>query len=325
MPTVLLLSGSASLPNLEEFFAIGGTIGVDDGDAADDANARSVVISEILWGLDYGETDIAKQNKHQFIELYNTTAAAIDFGGTWKLIFTEGRPVPKSDIDQVSNRSGAGWAVNIGQSGRVTNTTADKGGTSAPINIVSMYRKINYAKVEKVKADGKADPNRDEQLKGIPGGNAPGSWAASIRASANGIFSSKEREHFAATAILIASPVAGTPFRINEIGNDTGSDNDWVELHNVTDSEQSLKNYQLTLVTAKGTDTELFDFKDQDWKVPAKGFVVISTRHPRDTDLAAGKDISIAGRSGRERRCDTPLRCQACESPTGWEVYADPA
>ena len=116
----------------------------------------------------------------------------------------------------------------------------------------------------------------------------------SIRASANGIFSSKGRKHFATTAILTASDVAGKPFIINEIGNDTGSDNDWVELHNVTDSEQSLKNYQLTQVTAKGTDTELFDFKDQDWKVPAKGFVVISTRHPRDTDLAAGKDLSIA-------------------------------
>ena len=284
---------SASLPDLEEFFTIGGTIGLDDGDAADDKNARSVVISEILWGLDYGETDIANQNKHQFIELYNTTSAAIDLAN-WKLIFTEGRPVPASDIDRVSNRSGAGWDVNIGQSGRVTNTTADGGGTSAPINIVSMYRKINYAKVEKVKADGTADPNRGEQLKGIPGGNGPGGWAASLRASANGIFSSIGRKHFATTAILTASPVAGTPFRINEIGNDTGSDNDWVELHNVTDTVQSLKNYQLTQVTAKGTDTELFDFHDKDWKVGAKGFVVISTRHPRDTDLAAGKDISIA-------------------------------
>ena len=292
-PNGFAIIRSASLPDLEEFFTIGGTIGLDDGDAADDKNARSVVISEILWGLDYGETDIANQNKHQFIELYNTTSAAIDLAN-WKLIFTEGRPVPASDIDRVSNRSGAGWDVNIGQSGRVTNTTADGGGTSAPINIVSMYRKINYAKVEKVKADGTADPNRGEQLKGIPGGNGPGGWAASLRASANGIFSSIGRKHFATTAILTASAVAGTPFRINEIGNDTGSDNDWVELHNVTDTVQSLKNYQLTQVTAKGTDTELFDFHDKDWKVGAKGFVVISTRHPRDTDLAAGKDISIA-------------------------------
>ena len=75
--------------------------------------------------LTYGEIDIAKQNKHQFIELYNTTNAAIDLTG-WKLIFTEGRPVPDSDIDQVSNREGVtGWDVNIGSSGRVTNTTAD--------------------------------------------------------------------------------------------------------------------------------------------------------------------------------------------------------
>ena len=148
----------------------------------------------------------------------------------------EGRPVPKSDIDQVSNRSGAGWDVNIGQSGRVTNTTADGGGTSAPLNIVSMYRKINYTKVEKVKADGTADPSREEQLKGIPGANGPGNWAASIRASSNGIFSSKGRKHFATTAILTASAVAGTPFIINEVGNGSGDTNDWVEIRNVTSS-----------------------------------------------------------------------------------------
>ena len=258
---------------------------------------RALLLSVKSFGVLTSVKLLANQTKRQFIELYNTTAADIDLAG-WKLIFTEGRPVPAKDIDQVSNRAGAGWNVDdtnkTGRSGRVTNTTADGGGTSAPINIVSMYRKINYTKVEKVKVDGTADPSREEQLKGIPGANGPGGWDPSIRASANGIFSSKGRKHFATTAILAASTVAGTPFIINEIGNDTGSDNDWVELQNVTDSVQSLKNYQLTQVTAKGTDAELFDFNGQDWKVAAKGFVVISTRHPRDTDLAAGKDISIA-------------------------------
>ena len=303
--------GAAVLRDLEEFFDIGGTIGLNDADSADgnDKNSREVVISEILWGLDFGATAINHQKQWQFIELYNTTNAEITLDN-WTLKFTEGRPVPKSDVDQVSNRDGAGWIVReIGQSGRVTNTRAtDPEATVTAINIVSMYRNINYDKVEKVKADGSADPNRDEQLKGIPGGNGKGSWKASTRRDPNTpngagitganaarwIYSTRGAKHYTTTAILTASAVSGSPFRINEIGNDTGSENDWVELHNVSDAEAPLKNWALSKVTAKGTDTKILDFKDQDWKVPAKGFVVISTRHPKDTDLAAGKDISVA-------------------------------
>ena len=119
-------------------------------------------------GSDFGATAIADQKQWQFIELYNTTNATIDLAG-WMLKFTEGRPVPKSDVDQVSNRAGTGFVVDIGQSGRVTNTRAtDATATITAINIVSMYRNINYDKVEKVKADGTADPSREEQLKGIP-------------------------------------------------------------------------------------------------------------------------------------------------------------
>ena len=152
---------SSDLPDLELFFDIGGTIGLDDGDAADDENSRAVVMSEILWGLDFGEKVLADQTKHQFIELYNTTAADIDLAG-WKLVFTRGNVVPASDIDQVSNRGTSGWEVDTGdtgKSGRVAETLADDvESTITPINIISMYRNINYDKVEKVKADGTADP-----------------------------------------------------------------------------------------------------------------------------------------------------------------------
>ena len=291
--------GYDALPDLEEFFDLGGTIGLSNADATDDKNSRTVVISEILWGLDLGAS-VDYQTKWQFIELYNTTGTAMDLNG-WTLTFTEGRPVPASDIDQVSNRSGTGWNLDKGnthgQSGRVTGTLAtDLTSAITPTNIISMYRNIDYDKVEKIHDANNATENRKKQLDGFPSGNASGSWKASQRRSQYNrwIYDSKRRKHFKSTAILTASNVAGTPFRINEIGNDTGADSDWVELHNVTDAEASLKNYALSIVTAKGTDTRVFHFHDQDWKVGAKGYVVISTRHPRDTDLAAGKDISIA-------------------------------
>ena len=287
----------SDLPDLELFFDIGGTIGLDDGDAAADENSRAVVISEILWGLDFGEEDLADQQKYQFIELYNTTAAEIDLAG-WKLVFTRGNVVPASDIDQVSNRGTSGWEVDTGdtgKSGRVAETLADDAtSTITPINIISMYRNINYDKVEKVKADGTADPNRDEQLKGIPGGNVIGSWKNSeLRSENRWIYSTPGAKHHKRVGILTASTVAGAPFRINEIGNDTGGENDWVEIHNLDDAKKSLKNYSLSMVTAKGTDTRLFHFHDQNWEVPGKGFIVISTQHPRDTDLATGKAINV--------------------------------
>ena len=284
--------GSGDLPDLEEFFDIGGTITLSNGDATDDKNSRTVVISEILWGLDLGAPAM-DQTKWQFIELYNTTGAAIDLDG-WTLTFKGGNILDAIDIDQVSNRGRTGWDVDsgdTGKSGRVTGTLAtDVTSAITPVNIVSMYRNIDYAGVKAQVA------NRGELVKKIPGGNAKGSWKSSQRRSTYNrwIYDSKRAEHFKSQPILSASSVSGTPFRINEIGNDDGSANDWIELHNVTDAVASLKNYQLSVVTAKGTDKQLFHFHDQDWKVGAKGYVVISTRHPRDTDLAAGKDISVA-------------------------------
>ena len=269
------------LPDLEYFFAVGGTITLNDGGTG---AAKSAVISEILWGLDLGDPALT-QAKRQFIELYNTNlTTATDVTG-WKLMFKEGRPMPANDIDQVSNVAGAGWIVDIGQSGRLTGTTADGSGNLVPMNIVSMYRNINYNKVE--------NAGDEKRLEGIPGGNGKGSWKASQRITTElGILASPGRKHFAGSqAVLTPTSVPRSPFIINEFRN---SDSDWVELHNITDSEQPLKNYQLTVVTAKGTDTELFDFKDQDWKVPAKGYVVVASKHPRDTELAAGKDISVA-------------------------------
>ena len=283
------------LPDLEYFFDIGGTITLDDGDTEDDKNSRTVVMSEILWGLDFGEKVLADQQKYQFIELYNTTANTINLAG-WKLTFVPGNVRPAIDIDQVSNRGPGGWEVDTGdtgKSGRVAETFADDPeSTLTPARIVSMYRNINYTHVEKEAA--KETVNRGELVKGIPGGNAKGSWKNSEQRSTHRwILSTPGAKHINREPILTASAVAGSPFRINEIGNDVSGDNDWVELHNVSDAEASLKNYALSMVTAKGTDARLFHFHDQDWKVPAKGFIVISTRHPSLTDLATGKDLSI--------------------------------
>ncbi len=287
--------GSQDLPDLEEFFDLGGTIGLSNGDATDDKNSRTVVISEILWGLDFG-APVEEQTQWQFIELYNTTASSINLA-TWTLTFTEGRPVPASDIDQVSNRYRIGWELGDthGQSGRVTGTTAtDLASAITPTNIISMYRNINYNHVETQAA--KATVDRAELVKGIPGGNGSGSWKASQRRSeySRWIYDSKRDKHFVSTAILTASPVARTPFIINEVSNGSGDTNDWVEIRNVTDSEASLKNYHLSYVSGFDKDTSLVNFKDKDIKVPGNGVILLVNTDPKNTGIAAGRNAAVA-------------------------------
>ena len=291
--------GSDDLPDLEEFFDLGGTIDLSNGDMTDDKNSRIVVISEILWGLDLG-APVDEQTQFQFIELYNTTGAAIPVAD-WTLTFTAGGPPLAIDIDQVSNRSVPGWELDKdhdhGQSGRVTGTLAtDLTSAITPTNIISMYRNIDYAKVEKTDHDADATKNRNAQLGGVPGGNASGSWVASQRRSAYNrwIYDSKRDKHFKRTAPLTASTVARTPFVINEIGNGSGDTNDWVELRNVTDSNQNLKKRQLSYVSGFDKETSLVKFPDKDLIVPGKGVILLVNSDPKNTDLAAGRNINIA-------------------------------
>ena len=296
--------GSAALPDLEEFFDIGGTIGLYDADAGDnnDKNSREVVMSEILWGLDFGAATIDEQTQWQFIELYNTTSDSISLDG-WTIKFKEGRPVPTKDVDQVSNRSGVGWDVEAGQSGRVTGTAAvDPEVTLTAVKIYSMYRNINYDQVEKVKADGSPDPDRAGQLGGIPDGNNKDSWKESQRrdastpdsAAARWIYASRGQQHYTTTKVLDVTQVKRDKLIINELGNGVGDTNDWVEIRNVTSSEQSLKNYHLSYIPGHNTDNSLVNFHDKDIKVPANGVILLVNTNPQNTDIAAGRNAAIA-------------------------------
>ena len=222
-------------------------------------------------------------------------AAIIDLTG-WQLKFVYGRTIPAIDIDQVSNRQGAGWDLSAGQNGRIYNTTAQNPiNRIAGVEIISMYREINYYHIE---VTHKA--NRGELLKQISNGNASGSWKASEHWTSDPwVRDSKGRKHLKGATFLPGSGIVGTtsvprsPFVINEIGNSAGGTNDWIELRNKTTSEQSLKNYQLSVVTSDKKDTQLFHFHDKDYKVPAGGVVLITSTHPRDNDLATGRNISL--------------------------------
>ena len=307
-----------NLPNIQRFFARGGTISLLAPDAlmgtkagataADVAIAvKSIVISEIMWGLDLEEVGAA-QAAQQWIEFYNTTADATFDLSELELVFDPSNTLPDVDsgmmlIDQISNVTNAGWAVSglPGQSGRLPEIMTDDASRITPRNLVSMYRNINYENVRKTDHDADAAKNRKAQLDAVQrDGNVIGSWAASDEDSdvyATYRVGSPGGRHFVGYIPLTATSVPRDKFVINEIGNNSDDAYDWVELRNVSAENQNLRKiWRLSQVTKKdddtGDDKALATFDDtKDYIVEAGAVVLIVNSDPyRDPDhpLAAG-------------------------------------
>ena len=355
----------AALPDLEERFVTGTTIALlapaatqMDGataitSAANAVQAKSVVISEIMWGLNKNAATFANRSSQQWIEFYNTTVANSTKGsvdttttqavmGAWILYFVDEDddiPVPAEAtvgtvekvknvvelelvdsgadpepaeqyilVDMVSNLAGGGWTVvtetgTYGQSGKLKQTTAD---TTASVEIVSMYRKINYDNVTKDHEQDTAEKNRGKQLEAIPGGGGSGSWAKSTRAYDNNLIGTPGTRSFrGAVTIVTASPVTRTKVILSEIGNLATDAHDWVEIQNVSGDAYNLKNHHLSFVKkadappAKAADgeTSLVNFKDVDAWIPAGGVLLVLASDP-DNDghpIAGGINIKDKG------------------------------
>ncbi|MCY4553983.1 MAG: lamin tail domain-containing protein [Candidatus Poribacteria bacterium] len=259
-------------PNLQRFFARGGTISLVGPDGT---KAKDVVISEIMWGLNEAAV-VANQPNYQWIEVYNTNNALSDTDDTnddpaaidlsdFELVFTPGNvlPSPANLSDQVSNIVRAGWDVDIGQSGSLrpaddTGTpNIDESAKVTPKNLISMYRNINYTDLTKKHGDKNAADNRTEQLKAVPDGKAKGSWMAS---TVNDTFATNQlgspgMKHFvgrSATAFG-ATSVARSPLIITEVGNLTGTAHDWIELTAL--ANVNLEKYELQYV--KGSEKKI--------------------------------------------------------------------
>ena len=247
--------------------------------------AKDLVFSEIMWGSD---SSLADDTHSQWIELYNTTTSTLELSN-YTLEFYSARIAPTPGaIDEINTSA---WGDIHGQRGR-TSGVDTQGIHAQPVEIISMYRKINYAQV-------RSDDKRADQLKAVPVGSGHGSWAASTRPSLN----------IAATWRL-ATPGAQPRYTIHgassvprnviisEIGNSATDAYDWFELYNTTDGEINLKKWQLSRVTKdgeKGKEVALLKFPDNDnIKIPAKSYLVIAASNPKNdgNDLAAGIDIT---------------------------------
>ncbi len=91
----------------------------------------------------------------------------------------------------------------------------------------------------------------------------------------------------------VASTVPRSPIVFNELGNGSEATNDWLEFRNVTGSDVSLKDWELSVVAdGKKEDTSLIVFPDV--SVPANGLLLITNSASDKTPLAGGAQKGLS-------------------------------
>ena len=294
----------ADMPDLEDLLYEGGSIVLTraktpklDHDAksdtdARDAAARDLIITEVMWAKNTALSGKPGELDHQWIEIYNPLKDEV--GGV-TLKTKKGRPALDKTgddvlLDRLSNQVGNGWELSgLGQNGSMDNNP-----DTNEVDFISMYRK---------------ERGKDGWVKGH--------WAQSSEIAITGHKATPGRlERKKSTAINVTEP-SGSPFVINEFGIGDSDGEDWVELRNVTDSNQDLKNYLLTSVTGLDKEEIEFHFHDKGLPVPPKGIVVVVSRDPKDTDMATGVNLGIGADDQEEKGAQHLYVVRSFELPTG--------
>ena len=91
----------------------------------------------------------------------------------------------------------------------------------------------------------------------------------------------------------VASSVPRSPVVFNELGNGSGDTEDWLEFRNVSGSDVSLKDWELSIVAdGKKEDTSLIIFPDV--SVPANSLLLITNSASDKTPLAGGQNKGLS-------------------------------
>ncbi len=270
------------MPNLRNLFMKnpGGTINlsVQDSTGAKVGDIRDVMINEIMWAIDESLVGTGNEKREQWIEIWNTRTTPIALDKI-RLTTSKQYPAPVEETDRVSNIPDfiTSWDV-IGQDGN-----------SNPNNLkefVSMYRTK--------KTDG-SDPEN---------------WSISTELYYANYKGTPGQEN-AFTGIRVPRTVPGTDtpdktaFVINEIGNMSDDTLDWIEIKNINTREQSLNNWALTKITEFNNETEIYRFPDI--SIPSGGILLLVNKHPDDTPLSRGFDLSVDNRYDQDFGADSNI------------------
>lgn len=167
-------------------------------------------------------------------------------------------------VDQVTNLRRDGLGNPPGQNGK-TATDLDN-----PVDLISMFRKINYEADRGVAPDGfKAD-----------------AWGESTEYYEANRLGTPGARNFQSREEIPPTPVLREKVIISEVGNLTGTEHDWIELRNVSDGAVNIKNWHIGSISAMGDDTILVKFPNDDhYTIPAKGIILVVATDPyNDSD-----------------------------------------
>lgn len=290
-------SSNMALPDLEEFFNVGGgTINLNvEGTAKD---SRHLIINEIMWGVDNSRVGQPGFTSQQWIEVYNrlTTPAPAP---TFEFIDDE-FPAPATTAgtsDRISNIAEYQnvWKPPIkGSSGTATRGAGTTPGTEGDINganpaFVSIYR------------------NPDKQ--NADGANA-GHWTASNRAYFPGFLGTPGSANTrGGLPTARPNPPAYTPPKnkliINEVYNSATNPDDWLELRNVSGADVNLKGWRLSHTTGNSEEETLILRFPNDRTIKAGEVLLIVNKDPADSNLIAGIDITVTSAGDQQKGAGT--------------------
>ena len=280
------VSDEAAMPDLYALFADGGTLNVRLnvrgttnrlGSNTDDdhgRNQRQVVINEVMWAHDERFLGSADEIREQWIELYNRGTTPINLSEI-RLTTSKDFPGAPAETDRLSNLPSFANIWEIESKGQ-------HGNSGSP--------RREFKSMQRVKdGDGNYSDGSDEDnwsvatnlylrnYRGTPGKSNEASRLPTLRKKPS-------KDNPAKNKIII-----------NEIGNFADDELDWIELRNVTGSDQSLENWVLTKTIGFGNEDEIIRFPDE--SIPARGILLLVNKDPSETPLSAGFDIKVDANS----------------------------
>ncbi len=249
--------------------------------------AGDVIISEVMWGLD------ANSVNSQYIELHNTTAAAIGIDHLEWAISVGSAPAPFTAIDTVGNNpapvapaTSGYWQV-PGSDG--VSEIEPASGFFTLVDIVSMSR-----------------------VMGGTDGTAAASWAASMRPSAN-VSGRRIGTPGAANVYVKAPPPPPTPpaptadvatsedIMISEVmvASNSGRLPQWIELANVSGKEVSLSGWSIDIDNDSDASSSSYRVSLGDVTVGKDQTVLVISKAGRNSGTGMGADAKGALREDR--------------------------
>ncbi len=259
-----------------------------DGSAPRQYGARDLIITEIMAARNDAKVGTDEYTAHQWIEIYNPLKVEVS-GAT--LAAKSGRPALDAAstevlLDRFSNQVGVGWQfTGLGQNG-----FDDDMGEGAEfvagrpnVDFVSFYR---------------TERGKD--------GHTKGHWKTSTEvylAGHKGTPGVKERS----AAVTLGNP-STVPTSDNVIFNEIGNFADgsqWIEFKNRKGTTVNLKKWSVGIVTAVGTEVDLFDFPDKNINIPAGGVLLVTEKafYEEGSQLGLGYDI-LAGAADQQPGID---------------------